>query len=264
MISFTIIPQAFFFFVPLQTGAEIISGASIFNKASALYGLGALFTGHPLSPMEWILNLFSIFSLPLMIWGFLSIRKHRPLRSLAFAYIYFLDVFVSLGFTIYFIVHWFAVGVKKAKAIGNDMGASVTNKTLSTLSSAAMASTAVLMDRSAIVPPSVSVVSAPTGSSQGGPANVTQNKSATVGQELATTIVLTTLILLCRFYFMLVIVGYARRQVRLHNMKSRNGEPAGSSTARLQYVLIRPLERFWTGSSGYVQIRARRKEEQLH
>lgn len=207
---FSLVPRSFFYFIPIQTGGELIAATSILNKASAPYGLGGIFTGSGLTAMQWALNIFSILALNIVIWGFFSIRRRRPLRSLAFTYIYIFDVFLSLGFTIFFIVNWFAIGFKASNNLPEGYGSN-NNGTLPN------------------------------------PAGVESNKSTTVGQELATTVVFTTLTLLMRFYFMMVIIGYARHLVRKCGLRSNNGEPSNTLASRIQYLLIRPFEKFWTG-----------------
>lgn len=210
--SFRIIPRSFFG-LPIQVGAEVISGFAIFNKASAFYAVGALFTSHPLTVVEWVVNLITVFELPVFIWGGYKISSQSPLASLFYAYFYVLDAIMCTGFTIYFIVHWFVVGAKKANQVPDE--------TVKRLVEILMRAD----DKKAL------------------------NKSATVGQELAVTIVLTTFVLVVRLYFMLVIVGYARTLVQLNNLRAHNGYPKGSKRAKLQYLLIRPFERFWTGHS---------------
>lgn len=219
MIS--IIPRSFFFVAPLQIGAEIVAACAILNKVSALYGLGALFTGHPLTVMQWVMNLLAVAVFPVAIFGWLSIYNRRPLRVLVFTYVYTIDTFVSLGFTIYFIVYWFT---KAGKAANNGPGAPTQT---------------------------VSMVAreAPTNVGYGSSEAASLNKSMSNGQEIAMTVVATTVFLLMRFYFMLVLIGYARLLCRKTNLRSSNGEPNGSWAARLQYILIAPLEKFWTGQS---------------
>lgn len=208
--SFSLVPRSFFLFIPIQTGGEVIAATAVLNKASAPYGLGGIFTGKELTPMQWVLNIFSVIALPLVIWGFFSIKGRRPLRTLAFTYLYSFDVFLSLGFTIFFIVNWFGVGFKAEnnlpEAFGSNPNGTFTN-----------------------------------------PAGYQSSKSTTVGEELAMTVVFTTVMLIIRFYFMMVLVGYARHLVRKCGLRSNNGEPINSLTSRVQYMLIRPIEKFWTG-----------------
>lgn len=220
-MAISIVPRSFLFVIPLQVGAEIIAACAILNKVSALYGLGALFTGHGLTPMQWIMNLVSAAMLPLVIWGYSSIQHRRSLRVLAFAHFYILDTLVSLGFTIYFIVYWFAIAGKASNNPPSRTGV-VTGTSNSYRNLNARAS-----------------------SDSGDAAGL--DKSVAVGQELALTIVATTIFLVIRFYFMMCILGYARLLTRRTNLRSSNGQPPDSRSAKLQFILIRPFEMFWTG-----------------
>lgn len=247
MIS--IVPRSFFGLLPLQSGAEMIAGFTVFNKASSIYGLGALFTGRKLTVMEWILNVLGLFILPICIIGYLAIRKQRPLLCLSYAYFYFVDTFVSLGFTIFFIVHWFVVGQKKADAVNAE-----TEPISSAIATAATTATAAVQQA---VTSTISTVAKPRAThpptipllmrAATDPEKL--KKSATTGQELAVTIVFTSFVLLFRFYFMMVIIGYARAVVRRANLRPRNGEPRNSRRAQIQFILLRPFEKFWTGIS---------------
>lgn len=243
---FSIIPKSFFLFMPLQAGAEMIAGFGVFNKASSIYGLGALFTGHELTVMEWILNVLGLAVLPMFIWGYFAIRKQRPLLCLGYAYFYIIDTLVSLGFTVFFIVHWFVTGAKQADAV--NQGAAASNFTISAIVNATSTavkhvatrtSTKLQPTHAPIMPLLMRATSDPE----------KLKKSATVGEELAVTIVFTTLVLLVRFYFMMVIIGYTRNVVRRANLRPHNGEPQHSRRAKLQFILLKPFEKFWTGIS---------------
>ena len=203
--------------MPLQIGAEIVAACAILNKVSAAYGLGALFTGHGLTAMQWTTNLISVAVLPAMVWGYFSVFRRRPLRTLVFAHLYILDTFVSLGFTIFFIVYWFAVAGKKEN---NPPVGWVDPQNAQTQQRVRMAR-----------------------------ADSDPEKSMAVGQELAMTIVATVLFVFVRFYFAFVLVGYARMLCRKTNLRANNGQPAGSRAAKVQYILMAPFEKFWTGQS---------------
>lgn len=214
-MRFTLIPRSFCFIIPMQVGAELIVSICFINKISAIYAASALFTGKGLSAMQWVSNVFDLVYLPIVIWGYMNIRRRRALQSLMFTYTYIIDTFVSLGFTVFFIVYWFAVA-----------GKSVNN------------------------PPSNNGAIQP-------PPHHGSDKSMTVGQELAMTIVATTVFLLARFYFMLALIGYARMMCRKTNLRPYNGQPQGSLKAKIQFILLRPFEQFWTGQKTTSRSRAR-------
>lgn len=233
--------------MPLQAGAEMVAGFAVFNKASSIYGLGALFTGHKLTVMEWILNVLGLAVLPMFIWGYFAIRKQRPLLCLGYAYFYIIDTLVSLGFTVFFIVHWFVTGAKQADSV-NKGAAVFSNSTMSAIRSTVATAVRHTATKTSTKlhpthPPTLPLLMRATSDPE------KLKKSATVGEELAVTIVFTTLVLLVRFYFMMVIIGYTRNVVRRANLRPHNGEPQHSRRAKLQFILLRPFEKFWTGMS---------------
>lgn len=239
-------------FLPLHIGAEVIIGMGIFNKAAGIFGILSIFTGHPISAVEWVMNILQMMLLPVFVMAFLDIRKKDALRMLAFAHIYILDSFMTLGFTIYFIVHWFTAGARAANATAAKASASA-SVAATTETVAAEAQTTVAAWPVATPMPEIykrAADAAATAASTAAAASASGvNQSATVAQETAVSIVLTVAVLIVRLYFTLVIVGYARQLVKLHNLRSDNGFPTGSRAARIQYWLIRPMERFWTGHS---------------
>ncbi|KAK9463040.1 Inositolphosphorylceramide synthase subunit Kei1-domain-containing protein [Lipomyces oligophaga] len=106
MISIT--PRKYFMgFLPLAAGAELIAVFGIVNKASGLYGLLSIFTGHPISGEQWALNIISIILLPFFLYALHCVRRQMALPVAAFAYVYFLDMLANIAFTIYFSVTWF-------------------------------------------------------------------------------------------------------------------------------------------------------------
>lgn len=188
-------------------GAEIIVSFGILNKASGFYGLASLLTGHPISAMEWVLNIWSLVLLTMFLIGYNAIRNKKALALLSFAHFYVVDTLFSIAFTIFFCVKWFKIQRK--------------TKTTSVIYSARDASTAA--------------------------ATNLFSDSASLAQESATSIILTVFVLLARIYFAFVIIGYARQLIRRQNLRRYNGSPKGSWSATLQQVLLTPFEYFWTG-----------------
>lgn len=75
----------------------------------------------------------------------------------------------------------------------------------------------------------------------------TSSDSASMAQETAVTVILTTFLLLVRTYFTLVLVGFARQTVRRENLRRYNGPNKGSLEWKAQVVLLSVFEGFWTG-----------------
>lgn len=227
----SIVPKAFLFFFPLHLGAELIIAIGLLNKASGFYGILSIFTGHPLSVMEWILNILSLVTLPLYILAFQTIHTRNALRMVLFAYLYSLDTLCSVGFSIYFCVHWFTEKAKVVAASGSESstgGAAVT--TSAAASMATNASADVYRRDSAADSNAI-------------------NKSASLPQETSTTITITVVFLLVRLYFNLIILAYARQLVRQQNLRPHNGSNQSTLKGRVQYIALSVAQSFWTGST---------------
>ncbi|KAK9323490.1 Inositolphosphorylceramide synthase subunit Kei1-domain-containing protein [Lipomyces orientalis] len=106
----SIVPRHYFLgFIPLAAGAELITVFGVVNKASGIYGLLSIFTGHPITAAQLVLNVISLLLLPVFLYALHSVRRQQALPVVAFSYIYFLDMLANLAFTIYFSVTWFRV-----------------------------------------------------------------------------------------------------------------------------------------------------------
>lgn len=200
----------------------MIVSFGILNKASGFYGLASLLTGHPISAMEWILNIWSLVLLSIFVLAYLAIRNRQALTILAFAHFYVVDTLFSVAFTIFFCVKWFKVQHSKtglisdaSSAIYSAVAARNSNATLATL--------------------------------EGASASKLLADSASLSEESALSIVFTVLLLLARIYFTFVIIGYARQIVCQQNLRRYNGTPRGSWAYTLQSILLGPFESFWTG-----------------
>lgn len=93
----------------LETGASLITLSLLLNKISGLYGLLALLTGYHLSPVQLSMYLYSLVALALAVILFPHIRKQSPLECLALAWLYLLDSLINAAYTAAFGVTWFLV-----------------------------------------------------------------------------------------------------------------------------------------------------------
>ena len=86
-------------------GVEVILGITILNKASGVYGILSLFTGHPINFWQWLYNLLAIITLPVYVSALINLKtKPRNLRKISLATIvYVLDTFIGSLYTLYFI-----------------------------------------------------------------------------------------------------------------------------------------------------------------
>ncbi|KAA8915879.1 hypothetical protein TRICI_001972 [Trichomonascus ciferrii] len=228
----SIVPKAFLFFFPLHLGAELIIAIGLLNKASGFYGILSIFTGHPLSVMEWILNILSLVTLPLYIMAFQTIHTRNALRMVLFAYLYTIDTLCSVGFSVYFCVHWFTEKAKVVAASGSESSSSGSGD-VTTSAAASMATNA----------------SADVYRRDSAADSNAINKSASLPQETATTITITVVFLLVRLYFNLIILAYARQLVRQQNLRPHNGSNQSTLKGRVQYIALSIAQSFWTGST---------------
>jgi hypothetical protein len=102
-------PETFLYVMSLETGASLITLSLLLNKISGLYGLLALLTGYHLSPVQLSMYLYSLIALGVATVLFPHIRKQSPLQCLALAYLYTFDSLVNAAYTAAFGVTWFLV-----------------------------------------------------------------------------------------------------------------------------------------------------------
>lgn len=94
-------------FVPLYIGVEIALGISIINKCSGAYGILALFTGHPLDSMQWVLYIWSIFTLIICVQGLYQIHKPNVLTFSHIFITFIIDTLFTSFFTLWFTAQWY-------------------------------------------------------------------------------------------------------------------------------------------------------------
>jgi len=93
----------------LRTGTTLITLLNVFNKVSGIYGLLALLTGLPLSPMQLSMYLYSVVALLLLVYLSPHIRQMSPLQNLILAYFYAFDSLLNAAYTAAFSLAWFTV-----------------------------------------------------------------------------------------------------------------------------------------------------------
>jgi hypothetical protein len=99
--------QSLFGLVSLQTGAELISLALVFNKVTGVYGLLAILTGYQLSLLQVSTYVYSIGVLGMLVYLIPHIRRQSPFECLALAWLYFLDTAINGAYTAAFGLDWY-------------------------------------------------------------------------------------------------------------------------------------------------------------
>ncbi|KAI3402680.2 hypothetical protein KGF56_004561 [Candida oxycetoniae] len=105
----SLLPQKFLGFIPLFIGVEVILGVTILNKASGLYGILSLFTGHPINFLQWLYNSLALLMLPVYVMASITLENQtKSPRKISFATVVFcLDTLIGTFYTMYFIYFWF-------------------------------------------------------------------------------------------------------------------------------------------------------------
>lgn len=113
------LPKTSFFFFPLYLGVELILGICVLNKCSGFYGILALFTGHPLSSIQWLTYIWSIFTLIVYTQGLFHISNPNVYTFSQIFTIFSLDTIFTFLVTIYFSISWFG-GSHEYKGLASD------------------------------------------------------------------------------------------------------------------------------------------------
>ncbi|SCU93271.1 LAMI_0E13784g1_1 [Lachancea mirantina] len=175
------LPQSFLGSFPLYLGVEIALGITILNKCSGFYGLLALFTGHPLDLLQWVLYLFSAFTLVVYAIGLSKTYKPDVLTFSLVVALFTLDTVLTCLFTLWFSNDWFSrgSGLEESRPELQNPG-------------------------SALGPPPELVKRGSSLASQ----------SASQGYEHSVTILFTILTLAARFYFNAILLAFLQRLLR--------------------------------------------------
>lgn len=164
--------------IPLYIGVELILGVAIINKASGIYGILSIFTGHPINFWQWLFNVLALATLPFYIKA-LSNLKNKPKNgrttSLA-CVVYLLDTLVGLLYTFYFMYLWFSEEGDLEKRDNPFLNINTNSTEVTNLAAAKT------MELS--------------------------SQSASPARELFFTLMFTVIFTVMRFYFTLIIVSF--------------------------------------------------------
>lgn len=153
-----------------------------FNKFSGMYGVLALFTGHPLDFVQWTFYIWSIFCLVVFISGIRQVYKPNILLMSTVTFVFSVDTIVSCIYCLWFTAVWFSqegsTDVTDLKSAGTALGPAHEGTT-STIST-----------------------------------KVDTSKSASSGYEFFLIILLTLVPLAVRFYFNFIIIAFQQQLLR--------------------------------------------------
>lgn len=198
--------QTFLYLMSLETGASLITLSLLLNKISGLYGLLALLTGYHLSPVQLSMYLYSLVALALAALLFPHIRKQSPFECLALAWLYLLDSLINAAYTAAFGVTWFLVVSQHY-----DSGSASSAPGKETIEQTA-----------GFTSPKYDAAYVEIQNTKEGnhfvahpPRSADNFSNAVMQPESAQSIVFISLLWAMRFYFVLVMLAFARRTLRL-------------------------------------------------
>lgn len=202
----------------LQTGASLITLSLLLNKISGLYGLLALLTGYHLSPIQLSMYIYSLAALALAVLLFPHIRKQTPLHCLGLAWLYFFDTVINAAYTIAFGVAWFLV-VSQHNHNAPTSGPGSTIDDTSGFTNPKYNVSSVHLPGNVLSPGDKSGITAdPAGAPAGtstDPLSGTPSLSDGIKQpESFESIIMLSILLLIRIYFVLIMFGFARQSLR--------------------------------------------------
>ncbi|KAK1751985.1 Inositolphosphorylceramide synthase subunit Kei1-domain-containing protein [Echria macrotheca] len=103
-------PKTFLGLMSLQTGAELISLALVFNKATGVYGFLTLLTGYAPSALQVTSYTISILVIVALAYLIPHIRQQSPFQNLALAWLYVIDTISNIAYTTAFATIWYMAG----------------------------------------------------------------------------------------------------------------------------------------------------------
>lgn len=247
----------------LRTGVEMISLSILFNKITGFYGILALFTGYHLDAIQLSMYIYSIGAIALTAILMPHIRKQSPLECLALAWFYLIDTLINILYTVAFSATFFVTmsaahpstdgavpaGAPGSGTMGETAGFTSPEHDVSSVEVASTAGFAAGQDAVAIG--TAAVAQATTGSP-----SIGHGVTLAEGMPSLVVIILLTLV---RFYFVLVMMAYARHVIRqymqtaqstrahLHNDMVADGETP--------FEVNMPQGRGWKGKLGRILVR---------
>lgn len=210
-------PKAFFNYMSLRTGAEIITFLMLLNKISGFYGILALLTGAPLTSLQFSMYLYSLLALCATAYLSPHIRRASPLQCLALAHLYAFDTVLNALYTAAFGVAWFYVlaqhgddgktAVPGAPGISSTAGFTNPKYNVSSVEVVAAPAGGLAPGQDAVAVGTGAAAAAGSGAGLGGA--VFQTGSF---MSLSVIAVLWAL----RAYFVFVLLAFARQVLRQH------------------------------------------------
>lgn len=233
----------------------MISLSMLFNRMAGFYGILAILTGFSLDATQLSMYLYSIAALILLALLMPHIRKQSPLECLALAWFYAFDSVLNCAYTAAFAVTWFMT----IRALGSGaQGAAASGAPGSGTMNETTGFTSPIYDVS-----NVYEVASSSGDLVGSQDAVVSGKATTDTAIMASTslqhvpsLILIVLLTLIRFYFVLIVMAYARQVLYQHQQNNSSARSHlvndGSSDVEAEnpFALNMPLGQGWRGTFG--------------
>ncbi|KAL8840725.1 MAG: hypothetical protein Q9170_001243 [Blastenia crenularia] len=258
-------PQTFLYLMSLRTGTELITLSLLLNKVSGFYGLLALLTGLHLSPLQLSMYIYSLIALVITVLLASHIRSQSPFHCLALACFYILDSVINAAYTAAFAVTWFLVisqhhsdaNGKKAPGPG---GSTIDDTSGFTSPQYNVSHVDVSVAPDQGVSPGDQAVTV------GQPGFSTTAPGPSLGHGVLQAESMSSIVTICalwavRFYFVLVVMSYARLVLRQHVAASSRPNTALHTGSKSSIVAENPFEsqlpegQGWKGKLGRLMIR---------
>jgi len=240
-------PRTFLRAMSLRTGAEIIAFLQLINKVSGLYGILALLTGAPLSPLQFSMYLYSLLALIATAYLYPHIRRGSPLQCLALAHLYAFDSVINAIYTAAFGVAWFYVLAAHPDEEATVPGAPGINGTAGFTSPKYNVS-------------SVEVLAEPAAGLGQDAIAVGKAGSGGLGNAVFQSGSIMSIALICffwalRVYFVFIMLAFARQVLRQHVATTSSaawssGENTGTNLAENPFSEGREEGSGWQGKLG--------------
>jgi hypothetical protein len=244
----------------LRTGVELISLSMLFNKVTGFYGLLAFLNGLHLSSLQLSMYIYSVAALVLLAFLMPHIRKQSPFQNLALAYFYLFDTLINTAFTYAFAFTWFlAVSANEAnKGTPNAPGSGTIDKTAGFTSPEYNAS-------------SVDVISSGSGGQEGLAFAASEAAVAAINpsvgngvmvEESIPSMIVVVFFTAIRFYFILIMLAYARQVLRQHIYSHSptklhlHTDGSVEAPAENPFAVGAPQGSGWRGMVGRVMVKA--------
>jgi inositol phosphorylceramide synthase regulatory subunit len=231
----------------------MISLSMLFNRMAGFYGILAILTGFRLDATQLSMYLYSIAALILLAMLMPHIRKQSPLECLVLAWFYAFDTVLNCAYTFAFAVTWFLT----VRASGSGMQGGTVSSTpgSGTVNETAGFTSPMynISDIDEVASPSEDIVAIGTAATE-------TAVTAGTGLQHVSSLIIIVLLTLIRFYFVLIVMAYAREVLRQYLQTTSSARSHivndGSSDVEVEnpFALNMPLGQGWRGILGRIMV----------